>query len=101
MKVHYRQSGGFGGLLMGCDLDTAEMPPRDAEELARLVKQAQLDKAASQRSPSGRDLLNHRISVDDDGHSSSASFDDMTVPSHVQPLLDFLTARITARPLDD
>jgi hypothetical protein len=100
MKVRYRQSGGFAGLILGADLDSEKLPRGEAEELARLVKQAALDKIGVKQSPRGRDLTNYEIIVEDNGHTTKASFDDMTIPADVQPLLDFLNRRASARPLD-
>ena len=101
MKVRYRQSGGVGGLILGADLDSEKMPRDEAEELARLVKQAALDKIGVKKSSRGRDLTNYEIILEDNGKTTKASFDDMTIPADVQPLLDFLNRRASARPLDD
>jgi len=101
MKVRYRQSGGYAGLVLGCELDSDKLPRAEAEELARLVKQAVLDKVGVKRSSRGRDLTNYEIIVENNGRTPKASFDDMTIPADVQPLLDFLRSRATARPLDD
>ena len=101
MKVRYRQSGGYAGLVLGCELDTDKLPPGEAAQLARLVKQAALDKVGIKQSSRGRDLINHEIIVENNGRTTKASFDDMTIPADVPPLLDFLRSRATARPLDD
>ena len=101
MKVRYRQSGGFAGLSLGSDLDTANLPTGEAEELERLVKRAALDNVGVQKSSRGRDLTSYEIVVADNGRTTKASFDDMTIPPNVQPLLDFLKRRASAKPLDD
>lgn len=101
MKVRYRQSGGFAGLSLGADLDSEKLPPGEAKELARLVNRAALDKIGVKKSIRGRDLTSYEIIVEDNGQTTKASFDDMTIPANVQPLLDFLNRRASARPLDD
>jgi hypothetical protein len=101
MKVRYRQTGGFAGLVLGCELDTEKLPRSEAEELMRLVQRAALDTVGIKKSSRGRDLTNYEMIVQDNGRTTKASFDDMTVPANVQPLLDFLSSRATARPLDD
>lgn len=101
MKVRYRQSGGFAGLSLGADLDSEKLPPDEAEELARLVNRAALDKIGVKKSIRGRDLTSYEIIVEDNGQTRKASFDDTTIPPNVQPLLDFLNRRASARPLDD
>ena len=101
MKVYYRQTGGFAGLVLGCELDTEKLSAGEAEELARLVQQAALDKVGVKKSPRGRDLTTYEITVEDRGRAAKAAFDDMTIPAGVQPLLNFLRSRATAKPLDD
>jgi hypothetical protein len=100
MKVSYRQSGGFAGLILGCDLDTEKLPPAEAAELLRLVEQAALDKIGAKTSAKGRDLMNYEIVVVDKGHATKATFDDMTIPANVQALVDFLSRRASAVTLD-
>jgi hypothetical protein len=100
MRLSFRQSGGFAGLILGCDLDTEKLPPAEAAELLRLVEQAALDKIGAKTSAKGRDLMNYEIVVVDKGRTKKATFDDMTIPPNVQPLVDFLSRRASAVTLD-
>jgi len=100
MKVRFRQTGGFAGLVLGCDLDTSTLPPAEAQELTRLVKQANLEKIQTRRSEKARDLQNYEIAVESNEMTAKASFDDMSVDANVEPLLDFLRQRARAIPLD-
>jgi hypothetical protein len=38
MKVWFEESGGYAGLLRGCEIDTSALPPEKAKELEQLVK---------------------------------------------------------------
>jgi|SRR6266496_397287 len=100
MKVRFRQTGGFGGLVLGCDLDTSTLPPAEAQELTRLIKQANLEKIHSRPSEKARDLQNYEIAVENE-MTARASFDDMSVPANGEPLLEFLRQRARAVPLDN
>ena len=100
MKIRFRQTGGFGGLVLGSDLDTSTLPPAEAQELTRLVKQANLEKIQAKRSEKARDLQNYEIAVEGDGLTAKATFDDMSVDANVEPLLEFLRQRARAVPLD-
>jgi hypothetical protein len=100
MKIRFRQTGGFGGLVLGSDLDTSTLPPAEAQELTRLVKQANLEKIQAKRSEKARDLQNYEIAVEGDGLTAKATFDDMSVDANVEPLLEFLRRRARAVPLD-
>jgi hypothetical protein len=99
MKVRFRQTGGFGGLVLGCDLDTSSLPPAEAQELTRLIKQANLETIHSRPSEKARDLQNYEIAVENE-MTARASFDDMSVPANGEPLLEFLRQRARAVPLD-
>jgi hypothetical protein len=98
--LRFRQTGGFGGLVLGCDLDTSTLPPAEAQELTRLVKQANLEKIQTRRSEKARDLQNYEIAVEGEGMTAKATIDDMSVDANVEPLLEFLRQRARAVPLD-
>jgi len=100
MKIRFRQTGGFGGLVLGSDLDTSTLPPAEAQELTRLVKQASLEKLKSRPSDKARDLQNYEITVEGGGLNTKASFDDMSIDANLEPLLEFLRKRARAVPLD-
>jgi len=100
MKLHFRQTGGFGGLVLGSDLDTSTLPPAEAQELTRLVRQANLKKLPVERSDKARDLQTYEITVEGGGLNAKASFDDMSVDADLEPLLEFLRKRARAVPLD-
>jgi len=97
VKVEYRRSGGFGGLLAGCDLDTARMDPREAEKLTALVRDCE-GARSSVSPPSARDTLVHEIRLEeDDGTSRTLRFDEMNLPASAGLLLDFLGRRSAPR----
>jgi len=100
MKVRFRQTGGFGGLVLGSDLDTSTLPAADAQELTRLIKQANLENIQTKRNDKARDLQNYEIVVESDAPTAKASFDDMSVDANLEPLLEFLRKRARAVPLD-
>ena len=99
MKVRFRQTGGFGGLVLGCDLETSALPPAEAQELTRLIEKANLEKIQTRRSEKGRDLQIYEIVVENE-ITAKVSFDDMSVPANISALLDFLRQRARAVPLD-
>jgi hypothetical protein len=100
MKIRFRQTGGFGGLVLGCDLDTSTLLPAEAQELARLVKQANLNEIQTRRSEKARDLQNYEIAVEGEGLTAKKTLDDMSIDANVEPLVEFLRRRARAMPLD-
>ncbi|GET37419.1 protealysin inhibitor emfourin [Microseira wollei] len=93
MKVTFRQSGGYAGLRMGCEFDTDSLPADEAARLGSLVEQSGIMQAQSGSNPTARDLLNYDLTVETSEGSHHVSFDDMTVPQGVAPLLEYLQER--------
>jgi hypothetical protein len=99
MKIRFRQTGGFGGLVLGCDLDTSTLPSAEAQDLTRLIKQANLEKIGAKPSQKARDLQNYEIAVASNEITAKVSLDDMSVEANLEPLLQFLRRRARAIPL--
>ena len=99
MKVTFRQTGGFGGLSFGADLDTGALPPAEGLRLAELVETSGIRTFAARGPDAGRDLAGYEIVVESDGPTIRATFDDMSVPPALEPLLDFLRERARPRPI--
>jgi hypothetical protein len=93
VKVEYRRSGGYSGLVAGCDLDTVRMAPGEAEELTGLLR-ACLRDLPSPPSPEMRDDLIHEIRLEeDDGTSRTLRLDDTNLSASAGLLLEFLGQR--------
>lgn len=99
MKATFRQSGGYAGLIRGCELDTDSLPPDEAATLQSLVVQSGILQAGSGRAPDARDLLNYEITVTTDEGVHHVTFDDMTMPEAVAPLLEYLQEKAKPQPL--
>lgn len=100
MKVEFRQTGGFGGLVLGCDLDTTTMARDEANELVQLVQQANVQALGERRHPRGRDLLIYEIALEENGKRVKVSFDSMSTPPQAESLVRFLRQRAHAVPLE-
>ncbi|MBI3821819.1 MAG: hypothetical protein HY289_03960 [Planctomycetes bacterium] len=97
MKVAFTQSGGFAGLVKGCELDTASLAPELVADLERLVRASGLSGAGSFLSPGARDALQYEIAIDDGGQRVAVSYDDTTLPAAAKPLVGLLKKH--ARPM--
>ncbi len=120
LKLQFRQSGGFAGLLRGVDLDLARLDPADAARLRALVADAGLlergappgttaatrpvtpattatppapNVAPSPLPGTARDLRNYQLRLDFGGHHAEFTIAEGQVPPRLVPLLDFLRAR--------
>ena len=97
VKVSYRHSGGFTGLVTGCDLDTGKMAPPEAKKLAALLEDC-AGSAPSGPAPEARDAAVHEITVEgDDGARRTLLFDDLNLPPAAAPLLEYLRSRAAPR----
>jgi hypothetical protein len=93
MKITYRRTGGFAPIPVSCSLDTETMPADEAQELVRLVHASGFMKLESRRNSAARDVRLHTIKVEHDAAGKDVSFDDVSIPAEVRPLIQFLQAR--------
>jgi hypothetical protein len=97
MKVRFRQSGGFAGVVRGAEIDSASLPVPEAAELERLVAAAQLASAERAAAP-GADRQQYEIVVERAGAPKiEARFGDGALTDELAALVAFLRAR--AKPI--
>lgn len=99
MRVIFRQSGGFAGLIEGCELDTARLPSKEAARLRALVKRSRPHLArpvTTGRRSEARDLCCYEITIHADDAVHHRSFDEMSLPKGASALVAYL--RKHARP---
>lgn len=99
LRIRYVQSGGFAGLIRGCSLDAAALAPAAAAVMKRLIKAARLDKLKTIRTQGVADLLLHDFAIETDAGTFHLSFDDLTLPKALKPLVAFLARRSKPLPL--
>ncbi len=93
MRVRFERSGGFAGITLGSDFDSAEMPADQTAELTRLVSDArffELPAAITPEKP-GADRFQYSISVDDGAQKHCVEFEQGSAPEYLQPLVQWLT----------
>ena len=90
MRVHFTQSGGFGGLVRQCALDTSSMDATEAKALEALVKKADLSTPGAERSRSARDLEEYEISIDDGHGGVTVVRDQSTLTPEAKALVAYL-----------
>ncbi len=92
MKVTYRQSGGFAGIVFVCELDTASLSEEEARTLRSLVHEGELEQVG-RLDPVARDAIQYDITVQVDGEVTQVRFDDLALPQSVLPLVSYLRER--------
>lgn len=93
LKISYEQSGGYAGLIRGCTIDAATLAPATAAVMKRLVEAAPLTSMETARTQGVADLLLHNLKVETDAGTFHLSFDDLTLPEALKPLVEFLARR--------
>ena len=79
-------------MFMGCEIDTA---PNDADatELESLVASSKIMSQSSKKVAAARDVYLYSFDMEKDGQKHSVTFDQLSVPEEVKPLVDFLLKR--------
>ena len=97
MKIKFRQSGGYAGLRMGCDLDLNSLPTDEAKKVQALVKESGVLQTSTNRTKNAADLINYEITIESSEGTHQITLDDLTLTENILPLLDYLQER--AKPL--
>jgi hypothetical protein len=98
MQIEFSFSGGYGGLFAAqprrCDFDSDELPEVDRERLHSLIQSSRILTFSPGQYTAGdapqRDIFVYSLSITDAGSTRVFKFDDVSAPSSVQPLLQFL-----------
>jgi hypothetical protein len=69
------------------------MGPAERKMIENAAEEAIAQGATTTRAKQARDAIVHDIHVEVDGKSTQLSFDDVTVPAHIQQLIDLLQTR--------
>ena len=94
MHVHFERSGGYAGLSLGSDFDSASLPAEETAELTRLVNESCFfeQPAVLNTVQSGADRFQYTITVDTGEQKHSIEFDEASAPECLKPLVKWLTA---------
>ncbi len=98
MRIQLKISGGvayFPGLSQPITIDSDALPQQEAEELKRLVDEANffaLPPAVNVPAPGAADYRQYSITVDDEKRHHIIQATDPITDPHLQALLDYLQA---------
>lgn len=95
MKIEFTRSGGFAAPAMNrqVNIDTQQLPQNKAEELKKLVDEADLASVGETGTPNPRpDEFHYQIVVENDaGQRVAAKTSDSEMPEALTPLIDWLS----------
>ncbi|MBX9687871.1 MAG: hypothetical protein K2X27_14290 [Candidatus Obscuribacterales bacterium] len=93
MKLAFRKSGGFAPIFLGCQFDTAAEPGPEMTELEALITESNIITQTGKRVPQARDVYLYTFEIELNEKKNKVTFDQLSVPPEVKPLLDFCLAR--------
>lgn len=99
MRISYTQSGGFVGLVRGCQIDTATLPESERREVESLVAASGITGRCEAATPAARDLRRHELAIERDGDVARLCCDDHCLPEAARPLVAYLADRAQPGPL--
>ena len=93
MRIDFERSGGFAGMLVQVTIDTASLPPAEADKLHKLVESANFFALAAQITPApgGADQFQYVITVEEGDRLHTVETGDGAAPDSLRPLLRELT----------
>jgi len=88
-KIRFRQSGGFAGLVRGCDVEFNELDVAFRTALERHAGSGPTPVAPSK----ARDQIVYEIEMETDAGVRRLEFDEASVPKDLAPLVQALAER--------
>src|SRR5882672_97420 len=92
MRVRFERSGGFAGITLSGEFDSANLPPEQTAELNRLIEESRFFElpAVMRTTQAGADRFQFTVSVDTGAQKHSIEFDEKSAPENLRPLLKWL-----------
>jgi hypothetical protein len=93
MKIRFRQTGGFAGLVKSAEIDTEQLPPAEAEQLTALVTQANFFELPEPTAAARPDEEQYTIAIESGGRSRELHLGHLSIPAQLKPLVDRVAKR--------
>lgn len=99
MKIRFRQSGGYAGLIRGCEVDIESLSPEALKALESLAEKSKIRGMEDYRNPRARDLRIYEIEVEIGKEIKRITFDEMSIPDDLKNLFELLKRKAKPQPL--
>jgi Emfourin len=100
-RIKFERTGGFAGIRFAADIELAEMPEEQAQQILDLLDDMDFDKLPEQilGNPQVADGFTYSITLMTEQRQHTVTTSDTAVPKKMEPLLEILTqiARQQAR----
>lgn len=100
MRISFERTGGFTGISKITTVDTATLPPQEADVLPRLVEVAdffKLPELITNPNPQS-DRFQYKLTVEDNGQQHTVTVSEAALPGTLRPLIEWLN-NIARRPV--
>lgn len=98
MKIFFQQSGGIAGISKSVNLDTNFLPSAEVRKVQSIVKTSkffELPLKTGQPDLRAADYFKYKITLEgDDGKKHTVETTDITKPSELGPLIEYLRGKI-------
>ena len=90
MKITYRESGGFAGLVKGVEIDTSNLNHDEAQNVVKMVADSGIKGEVNLTSPAQRDVPQYDICIESENGVERRQLDFSHVTDDMKPLLKYL-----------
>lgn len=94
MLIDFESSGGYANIKLTYHVNTDTLPEEVANKLLQLVESSRIfdlqEKEATPSLPGPPDVLHYKLAIHDGKRGISLSFNDITVPDSLLPLISLL-----------
>ncbi len=96
MRILFERTGGFAGIKMAKEIDTANLATEETNQLRRLIDEADffhLPTPLTSKSPQP-DRFRYRITIQDSNQEHTVVVSEQALAGTLKPLIDWLMARL-------
>jgi hypothetical protein len=94
LKLRFRQSGGYAGLIRGQEITAADSSPGEIQRLEQLLKAAGLAEGAAgggdRTPPKAADLIQYELEIETSAGTRHVVLTDDDLDDRTEPLIRFL-----------
>ncbi|MFN7944932.1 MAG: protealysin inhibitor emfourin [Blastocatellia bacterium] len=93
MHIHFERTGGFANIRLQTEIDSAQLPAREARTLNRLIEEAHLFDQPTKATAAGDqpDQFQYEITISDAGRARTIQTSDAAASDEMRELIDWLT----------
>lgn len=98
MRISFERSGGFAGMKVRGDWDSALLPAEEERQICRLIDEARFFELPEkiENPTQGADRFCYRLSIELEDQTHTVEVGEGAIPENLQPLIQRLTQLLRA-----